>query len=605
MTPDNAPNNDATAKDAADDDAARATLKDMRWRAGSLFRALDQDNDGVLSPAEIDAAPEILAGLDLDGDGYLHEADFGGPTVVPGLVRRSGIVRLLDEDGDLVIGPQDIAQAADRIRTLDLDGDGCVTALDDLPDPRLNAENNMPMGTPAQMLAYQKKMFTRQPGMTGPLQPSGNPAVQPGYILIQEVNDRSDNQKSSRTFLMDEQGQVAHNWPTPQRLPEATVTYLRDDGNLVRTTCKHSWLVMDGQFPIGANGTVSIVAPDGSTLWEWTNLDFGSEALHHDIEIMPNGNILAISWHVVSAQDARAAGWQQQGTRDRIILDKVYELQPDLETGGTEIVWEWRMFDHIVQNADPSGPNYGNPADHPEKIHINWPQLDKVQFNSGQLLHTNSVSYNAKDDVVLLSSAIFGEVWAIDHSTTADEVKTSSGGRYGRGGDLIWRWGNPQTWDVGGPDDQVLFWQHDAHWVPSNLPHSGEIMVFNNGMRRDAAGKSDPDQICMGLISGAYSDVLELNLPRDRDRRIVMGQPPEITWSFNTDGQLDIYSPFMSNAQRLPNGNTIMVQACDKRIVEIDPKGDIVLDFHVGGPGRMFRVYKFAPDHPGIKALGL
>ncbi|MDO6729186.1 aryl-sulfate sulfotransferase [Marinovum sp. 2_MG-2023] len=586
------------------DDAARATLKQMRWQAGTLFRALDLDGDGRLSPAEIDAAPEVLRRM-ADSDGCLRESALGGATVIPYMIRRSGILRLLDPDGDLVITPRDIADAPARIRRLDSDQDGYVTADDDLPDLSQSAENRMPMGTASQMLAYQTKMFSRTPEMTGPLPPQGEAAVQPGYLLIQEVSDRGDVQKSHKTLLMDEHGKVAHVWPTPQRLPEATVTYLLDDGNLLRTTCKHDWLTMDGQFPIGANGTVSIVAPDGRVLWEWSNLEFGKEALHHDVEMMPNGNILAISWDILTAEQARARGWAQQGARDRIVLDKIYELKPDLATGGTDVVWCWRMVDHIVQNRDATAPGFGNPADHPEKIDINWPQLDEIQFNSGQLLHTNAVSYNEKDDVILISSAIFGEIWAIDHSTTAQEVMGSTGGRYGRGGDLIWRWGNPQTWGQGGPEDQELFWQHDAHWLRDDVPHQGDVLVFNNGMRRSAEGSAEYGQICMGMITGAYSDILEISLPRDANGMFVMGEGPFIEWSFNTDGAEDIYSPFMSNAQRQRNGNTLMVQACDKRIVEVTADDEIVLDFHVGGPGRMYRIYKYPRDHPGIRALGL
>ena len=148
------------------DEEAAKILKEMRRRACTLFRALD--GDGVLSPAEIAAAPQALKELNTDGDGHLREEDIGGFTSIPRLVRRSGIVRLLDEDGDLVIGPGDIADAAERIRRLDADGDGFVTAEDDLPPPGANVENRLPMGTPAQNLAYQRKMFTRTPELTGP-----------------------------------------------------------------------------------------------------------------------------------------------------------------------------------------------------------------------------------------------------------------------------------------------------------------------------------------------------------------------------------------------------------------------------------------------------
>ena len=298
-------------------------------------------------------------------------------------------------------------------------------------------------------------------------------------------------------------------------------------------------------------------------------------------------------------------GWAQQGDRSRIYLDKIIEVKPDYETGGGEIVWEWAVKDHLVQNVDPALPNYGDPAAHPERIDVNWPQLDEIQFNYGQLIHMNSVSYNAEEDVLLLSSAIFAEAWVIDHSTTMDEARGSTGGRFDKGGDLLYRWGNPQTHGRGDHTDQVLFWQHDTYWLTDAVPHTGDMLVFNNGMRRDAEGNAEYDQICMGMITGAYADVLELKLPRTDDGGFAMGAPAEIVWSYNSDGKDDVYSPFMAGAQRMPNGNTLMMQACDKRIVEVNHDGEMVLDFHVGGPGRMFRIYKYPRDHPGIQALGL
>lgn len=583
----------------------------MRWQAGTLFRLLDSDNDGRLSPQEIDAAPDVLSALANNGDGTLRDADLGGPTLIPGMVRRSAIVRLLDADGDLIIRPEDIADAASRIRRLDTDNDGYVSELDDLPI--LGNKKRMPMGTPAETLKYQIKMFSREENITGPIPPNNNSDVQSGYLLIQEVCDRGDVQKSNRAFLMDDHGNIVHKWHTQDRLPEATVCYLLPDGNLLRTTCKHDWLVMDGQFPIGTHGTVQIQDRDSNVLWEWTHFKPGEEALHHDIEMMPNGNILVLSWSVIAKDKAIEYGWKPQGERKFVITDKIYEIKPNLKTGTTEIVWQWSMLDHTVQHHDKNTRHFGDPKDHTGRIDINWPELDTVQFNANQLLHLNSVSYNAEEDLILISSAIFAEIWLIDHSTTTDEAAGSKGGKHGKGGDILWRYGNPQTQNNGGPKDQILYWQHDAHFLYDDVPHKGDILVFNNGMRRDAEGNADYRQICMGLISGAYSDIYELKLPRDENGTLALDKASpktaanttEIVWSFNQNAEVDIYSPFMSGARRMPNGNTVMMQACDKRIVEIDASGRVVLDFHVGGPGRMFRVGKYPRDYAGVNNLGL
>ena len=297
--------------------------------------------------------------------------------------RARSSVRMLDEDGDMVVGPDDMAAASERILMLDRDADGRVTQDDDLPPPSANMENTMPMGTPSQMLDFQKKMFGREDSLTGPLPPVGSPDVQPGYLLIEEMNDRSDVQLSKRMFLMDEHGEIVQEWHTDHHTPEATVAYLLPDGNLLRAACKQRYLEMDIEFPVGGHGAITMEAKDSSIVWEWNHYFPGKECLHHDLEMLPNGNLLGIAWVSVPADEANRRGWSQQGDRERIVLDKIIEIKPDYDNGGGEIVWEWSVLDHIVQNVDSSAPGYGDPADHPERIDINWPQLGEIQFNYG------------------------------------------------------------------------------------------------------------------------------------------------------------------------------------------------------------------------------
>merc|ERR1711957_720456 len=49
------------------------------------------------------------------------------------------------------------------------------------------------------------------------------------------------------------------------------------------------------------------------------------------------------------------------------------------------------------------------------------------------------------------------------------------GGRRGRGGDILYRWGNPQVYRRGTHKRQKLFHQHDVQFVGNRL------LLFNNG----------------------------------------------------------------------------------------------------------------------------
>src|SRR5262249_17725952 len=112
-------------------------------------------------------------------------------------------------------------------------------------------------------------------------------------------------------------------------------------------------------------------------------------------------------------------------------------------------------------------------------------------------LHCNSLSYNAEFDQIMVSSPEFNEIWIIDHSTTTAEAASHAGGRSGKGGDLLYRWGNPRAYRAGTVKDQRLFYQHNAQWIPRGFPGEGHLLVFNNGRRRPGGAHSTVDEIIL------------------------------------------------------------------------------------------------------------
>jgi len=277
--------------------------------------------------------------------------------------------------------------------------------------------------------------------------------------------------RMNETYLMNRDGAAVYTWQS--NYSPGNSVYLLENGNLLRTGTVRSATFSAG----GSGGIVEEIAPDGTVVWSFRYADERVQA-HHDIESLPNGNILMIAWEFVSMDAALAAGRNPDTiTAEGIWPDHIIEVNPETN----QIVWEWHVWDHLIQDEDPTKENYGVVADHPELIDLNF---GTKRSGNPDWQHTNSIDYHPDLDQIMLSVHGFNEIWVIDHSTTTGEAAGHSGGNYGKGGDILYRWGNPQAYDAGASADQKLFAQHDAQWIPAGLPGAGSVLVFNNGQKQ-------------------------------------------------------------------------------------------------------------------------
>ena len=370
--------------------------------------------------------------------------------------------------------------------------------------------------------------------------------VAPGFTL-------SGSTSSTTTHIYDTDGSSQHVWPSAS-LPGLAV-YMRENGNLLRS--EHPIGFPSGA---GAGGRIEEIAWDGTVVWSYDYFIPGVQQQHHDIEPMPNGNVLLISWDHKSSAEAIANGRNPSTVFGSTFLpDKIVEVQPTGPTTGA-VVWEWRAWDHLIQDFDPTKPNYGVVADHPELIDINWPPGTAL---GGDWMHSYCVSYNAELDQIVLSVNYFDEVWIIDHSTTTAEAAGHTGGLQGKGGDLLYRWGNPEAYDRGTNDDQILGGQHDTHWIKPGSPGAGNLIIFNND-----AGNT-------GGIFGGYSSVVEVVTPVDGSGAYALTPgmaygPAAPVWEYTAPNPTDLFTSVGGGgAERLPNGNTLISSPGQARILEV------------------------------------
>ena len=613
-------------------------------RLQTVMRTLDVDSDQALSTDEVQAAAQRLLSLDSDGDGALSLEEMGGPAPIRGMIRQQYVLRALDEDGDLSVSADEIARASRSLAYLDRDGDWNLSHEElnppgppgapppdedgpgEAPDDGYGAGGPPPAGpAPGGAAPYgqppdgpppggppdaggpgaanfanmdmMRRMNAYETEIVGDILPGADDRAFEGYTLVHD--GAFGGQNANRIYLTDMYGETVHRWEPERYQPEGSVAYLLENGLLLRTVSSHHWL-HSGNYPVGAAGTVQLLDWDSNVVWEYQMDVPGKHVMHHDVDYMPNGNILAIAYTGFSPEEARSMGWDGvfPADADTIWFDKVVELQPNLDDGSTEIVWQWNSWDHFVQDKFPGRANYGDVESAVGKIDVNYLREGYVLFLRGQMHHVNSVDYNPELDQIVLSSAAYGELWFIDHGTTMAEAAGDSGGRYGRGGDLIYRWGNPLTTRSGTLDEATLFWQHDARWITEGLPGAGNLLVYNNGTQRRLDGTFDPE---LGMdFENSYTDLLEVRLPMRADGSYDIGREPELVWSWNLDASEDYFSPFMSGWDRMPNGNTIFVNGHNKQVIEVTPAGERVLDYLVPENGRKYRVYKYPVDYSGL-----
>ncbi len=254
---------------------------------------------------------------------------------------------------------------------------------------------------------------------------------------------------------------------------------------------------------------------------------------------------------------------------------------------GGAIVWQWNLWDHLVQDADPAKPNYGQIAENSDRVDINF----TADPTNDDPFHLNSLDYSPEFDQILISNRNFSEIWIIDHSTSSAEASSPYGGRSTKGGRLLYRWGNPQAWGAVPFSEQQISVQHNAQWIPQGLPGAGNILLFNN--------------MTPGLSNS--SSVLELTLPVDSYGYYDLTdklQPASPTWSYASPEPETFYSSYISGAQRLPNGHTLICSGAQGHIFEITPDGEILWSYlseFEGGPLPVFRSYWYPLDFEGFR----
>ncbi len=360
-----------------------------------------------------------------------------------------------------------------------------------------------------------------------------------GYVLFAPNN-------AYTTYLIDRCGRQVKTWNSAYK-PGQSV-YILPDGTLLHTGNANNTTFNAG----GKGGIIEKIDWNGNVTWSYTISD-ATKCQHHDAKILPNGNVLVIAWEKKTNTEAIAAGRNPSLVPNTLWSEQILEIQPVGSNGGN-VVWEWHLWNHLVQDYDATKSNFNGVTANPQLMNLNY----KASATTTDWVHMNSIDYNPILDQIVLSTHNFNEIWIIDHSTTPAEAASHSGGNSGKGGDLLYRWGNPLTYNVG--TTTQLFGQHNARWIESGFPFENQIMIFNNGV---------------GRTGGNYSTVEIINPPVNGYNYLAALPflPSTTSWNYNYGNSNALYAMNISGAQQLSNGNVLICNGPSGIFTEVNSAG--------------------------------
>jgi hypothetical protein len=355
----------------------------------------------------------------------------------------------------------------------------------------------------------------------------------------------------SVTRLIDLSGDVVHEWPLPG-VPSRVLDPSRIGGQKGHVGLQLS-ASDDPRGGIYANGTIGQVDWDGKRIWEWgSQVAGGAARQNHDWELLSNGNWLVLVTVLRVVKDLGPEVIGDQG---------LVEVTPD----GT-VVWSWSSGDHLselglsqlgwdllreVVSRDPDDPWGCLEMNSASTLGPNKWYNDKAVKNGKSIFHPDNiiVSFRKANVVAIIEKSSGHLVWRL-----GPYFKEKSGDQHKR----ISRYNVPR------PLDQISG-QHNPHIIPLGLPGAGNVLLF------DCQGGAGYPAASLGKYAG--SRILEID---PTTRQIVWqytaqdsGLPP---WTF--------FSSFVSNAQRLPNGNTLITEGMQGRLFQVTPAGKVAWEYY-------------------------
>ena len=291
-------------------------------------------------------------------------------------------------------------------------------------------------------------------------------------------------------------------------------------------------------------------------LWE---TPLGYEIDSHELKQMPNGNYMVMTkadkWTIIPKGDwdinFQLLGYKADGVTQEFWW--VGQSIVEIDKNGNE-VWIWNPFDHFSM-------------DDYDIYDYSWwkPSLGSMTFYDW--LHTNSFSFDEKENVLYVSHRNLSRITKINYPT----------------GNIEWTIGLPENYHTGSENictDLLFSFQHHIQ-----LLDNGDLLFFDNG-RQSEMLMGDPNPIS-----------------RIRRIKVIDNSYCNTIWEYDLPSSL--YGQSMGSVQLLENGNYLVYTTGDgsrpaeNTIIEVTPNKDIVYKIKEVNPlSRWSRAFKIPSIHP-------
>ena len=369
-----------------------------------------------------------------------------------------------------------------------------------------------------------------------------------GFNLVTPMPGRfapEPNQVPGQVLLLDMNGDTVHFWRTPYPVFYAC---LMPDGHLAATMrCSKPTPDRPGFDRYHMGGTTGMLMEldwDSNPLFRHFD-----PCMHHDFRKLPNGNYIYIGWEKIPPDLAKKVRGGMKGTEHKdgtMFGDFFREIDAEGNT-----VWEWHGIKHFDPDIDIIGA-----------IHVReeWTHINDVDV--------------MPDGNILSDSRHTDGAFIIDRQS----------------GEIIWRGGNvayldEETGQVEHRDvrdPKTMGGPHDGHLIAEGLPGEGNMLIYDNAMYT------------------YYSRAVEVNI---KTGEIVWQSEEEFGLEGYVSGRVH-FSPFISGADRLPNGNTLICAGGNGVLFEVTKVREIVWHWVRPTPDMkgavhwgIFRAHRYEPNY--------